>query len=233
VIPIRDTVRSQTVPFVNWALIGLCAIVFYLELSAGADLDEFVNQHALVPATFVKLVSNRGLHVGEIAPFVTSMFLHAGFMHFAGNMLFLYVFGDNVEDRMGHLGYALFYLAGGVAAGAAHVFANPHSVIPTVGASGAIAAVMGAYMLLYPQSRVETLVIVFVFVRVIAVPAVVWLGLWFVFQLLAGSTDSRAGDHGGVAFFAHVGGFVFGVAVVLLLNLRSAPRRRLSNGSDW
>ncbi|HTO07582.1 MAG TPA: rhomboid family intramembrane serine protease [Myxococcota bacterium] len=226
-IPIRDTIQSRTFPFVNYAFIGLCAFVFYLEITAGADLDAFVNDHALIPATFVKMVSNRGLRLDELAPFFTSMFLHAGFMHFAGNMLFLWVFGDNVEDRMGHVGYALFYLAGGVAAGAAHVFANPHSVIPTVGASGAIAAVMGAYMLLYPQSRVESLLIIFVFVRVISVPAVVWLGLWFVFQLLSGSAAGRGADQGGVAFFAHVGGFVFGAAVVLLLNLRAPPRRRL------
>jgi membrane associated rhomboid family serine protease len=227
VIPIRDTIRSDRVPFVNYAFIGLCALVFYLELTAGNDLDVFVNEHALVPARFVKLVANHGLRMDELAPFFTSMFLHAGFMHFAGNMLFLWVFGDNVEDRMGHLGYAVFYLAGGVAAGAAHVLSNPHSVIPTVGASGAIAAVMGAYMLLYPQARVESLLIVFVFVRVVSVPAMLWLGLWFVFQLLAGSTAGRGADQGGVAFFAHVGGFVFGAAVVLLFNLRAPPRRRL------
>jgi rhomboid family protein len=226
-IPIRDTIRSERFPFVNYAFIALCAFVFYLEIAAGSDLDAFVNEHALIPAKFVKLVSNHGLRLDELAPFVTSMFLHAGFMHFAGNMLFLWVFGDNVEDRMGHLGYALFYLAGGIAAGAAHVFANSHSVIPTVGASGAIAAVMGAYMLLYTQARVDSLVILFPFVRVVTVPAVVWLGLWFVFQVISGSAAGRLPDQGGVAFFAHVGGFVFGAAVVLLFNLRSAPRRRM------
>ena len=225
-IPIRDTIRSEGFPFVNYAFIALCAFVFYLEITAGNELDVFVNDHALVPATFVKLVAKRGLRLEELAPFFTSMFLHAGYMHFAGNMLFLWVFGDNVEDRMGHLGYALFYLAGGVAAGAAHVLSNPHSVIPTVGASGAIAAVMGAYMLLYPQSRVNSLVILFPFVRVISVPAVLWLGLWFVFQVISGSAAGLRSDQGGVAFFAHVGGFLFGVAVVLLLNLRAPPPRR-------
>ena len=226
-IPFRDTVESERFPFVNYALIGLCAFVFYLELAAGSDGDVFVNQHALIPATFVKLVENRGFHLAQLAPFLSSMFLHAGWLHFFGNMVFLYVFGDNVEDRMGHLGYAIFYLAGGVAAGAAHVLFNPHSVIPTVGASGAIAAVMGAYMLLYPQARVDSLVIIFFFVRVITVPAGLWLALWFVFQLLSGSTAGRRADQGGVAFFAHVGGFVFGVAVVLLFNLRAPPRRRM------
>jgi membrane associated rhomboid family serine protease len=226
-IPIRDTVRAERWPLVNYAVIALCGVAFWMELSAGPDLDVFVNEHALLPARFVKSFARSGFELQLFAPFVTSLFLHASLPHFAGNMLFLWIFGDNVEDRMGHLGYALFYLAGGVAAGAAHVLANPGSVVPTVGASGAIAAVMGAYLLLYPTSRVETLVIVVFVVRVVAIPAFVWLGLWFVFQVLAGSTAARAGDQGGVAWFAHIGGFAFGAAVVLLFGLRYPPRRRL------
>jgi rhomboid family protein len=225
-IPIRDTIRSQTVPFVNYALIGLCAWVFYLELSNG-DPDAFITEHALVPARFVKLVANRGLNLHVLSPFLSSMFMHGGFMHFAGNMLFLWIFGDNVEDRMGHVGYLLFYLAGGLAAGATHVFVNPASVIPTVGASGAIAAVMGAYMVLYPGSRIESALIFFIFVRIISVPAVLWLGLWFVFQVLSGSSDPRHADQGGVAFFAHIGGFVFGAAIGLLFKVRGQPQRRM------
>jgi membrane associated rhomboid family serine protease len=223
-IPIHDTIRSERWPIVNYALIALCAWGFWLEISAGPDLDVFVNEHALLPARFVKSIARSGFEPSLFAPFVTSMFLHAGFTHFAGNMLFLWIFGDNVEDRMGHLGYALFYLAGGVAAGATHVLVNPSSVVPTVGASGAIAAVMGAYMLLYPGSRIVTLVIVFLFVRTVEVPAYAWLGLWFVFQLLAGGMDGGAPDHGGVAVFAHIGGFAFGAAVVLLLGLRRGAR---------
>jgi len=222
-IPIHDTIRSERWPVVNYALIALCAWVYWLELSAGADVDVFVNEHALVPARFVKSFARGGFELGLFAPFVTSMFLHAGFAHFAGNMLFLWIFGDNVEDRMGHAGYALFYLAGGLAASATHVLANPGSVVPTVGASGAIAAVMGAYMLLYPGSRVATVVFVFFFVRIVEVPAYAWLGLWFLFQVLASGMASGANDQGGVAVFAHIGGFAFGAAVVLLLGLR-APR---------
>jgi membrane associated rhomboid family serine protease len=135
-------------------------------------------------------------------------------------MLFLWIFGDNVEDRFGHVGYAVFYLAGGIVAAGAHVLATPGSTVFTVGASGAIAAVMGAYLLLYPGARIESLVIVFVFVRVISVPAFVWLGLWFVFQVVSGSADSRDSGEGGVAWFAHIGGFAFGAAVVLLLGMR-------------
>ena len=224
-IPIRDTIRSQTVPFVNYALIGLCAWVFFLELSNG-DPDAFITEHALVPARFVKLVANRGLNLHVLSPFFSSMFMHGGFMHFAGNMLFLWIFGDNVEDRMGHVGYLLFYLAGGLAAGATHVFANPASVIPTVGASGAIAAVMGAYMVLYPGSRIESVAMPFIWLR-FSIPALVWLGLWFVFQVLSGSADGRHADQGGVAFFAHIGGFVFGAAIGLLFKVRGQPQRRM------
>ena len=223
-IPIQDTIRSERWPLVNYALIALCAYAFWLELSAGADVDAFVNEHALVPARFVKSFARSGFALSLFAPFVTSMFLHAGFAHFAGNMLFLWIFGDNVEDRMGHLGYALFYLAGGIAASATHVLANPSSIVPVVGASGAIAAVMGAYMLLYPGARIATLVIVFIFVRTVEVPAFLWLGLWFVFQLVASGVQSAGNDHGGVAVFAHLGGFAFGAALVLLLGLRR-PRR--------
>jgi rhomboid family protein len=223
-IPLRDTIPSERFPLVNYLIIGLCGFAFYLELTA-ADTNAFVNAHALTPATFVKLATHRGWHLSLLEPFVTSMFLHAGLLHIAGNMLFLWIFGDNVEDRLGHLGYAVFYLAGGLVAGATHVLSNPNSLVPTVGASGAIAAVMGAYMVLYPSARIETAVIVFIFMRIIALPAFVWLGLWFVFQVLAANAGGRVPDQGGVAFFAHIGGFAFGALAGLLLKL-SPPRRR-------
>jgi membrane associated rhomboid family serine protease len=220
-IPIRDTLRARRTPLVNYAVIALCAAAFAREIAAGADVEAFVHEHALVPRTFVSMVARHGVFdLALYAPFVTSMFLHASLVHFAGNMLFLWVFGDNVEDRMGHAGYALFYLLGGVAAGAAHVFANPGSVVPTVGASGAIAAVMGAYLWLYPRAHVHTLVIFFFMVRVVAVPALVWLGMWFLFQLVAGAAESAAGE-GGVAWWAHIGGFAFGLVWALGLGRRA------------
>jgi membrane associated rhomboid family serine protease len=220
-IPIRDSVRAQRWPVVNYALIALCAWAFWREIAAGPDIDVLIESYALTPASFVKSLARHGwLELAQWKPFVSSMFLHAGFAHFAGNMLFLWIFGDNVEDRFGHVGYALFYLAGGMAAAGAHVLASPDSTVPTLGASGAIAAVMGAYMLLYPGARIESLVIVFLFVRVISVPAFFWLGLWFVFQLLSGAVDPRSSGEGGVAFWAHIGGFVFGAGVVLLLGMR-------------
>src|SRR5258705_10331037 len=166
-IPIHDTIRSERWPVVNYALIALCAWVYWLELSAGADVDVFVNDHALVPARFVKSFARGGFELGLFAPFVTSMFLHAGFAHFAGNMLFLWIFGDNVEDRMGHVGYALFYLAGGLAASATHVLANPGSVVPTAGASGAIAPGAGPDQPLLPGPPGPTPGVRFFFLRLV------------------------------------------------------------------
>jgi len=224
-IPIRDTLRAARPPWVNYALIALCALAFLRELAAGPDVERFVTEHALVPARFTALAARHGiLDPALYAPLVTSMFLHAGVAHFAGNMLFLWIFGDNVEDRMGHLGYAAFYLLGGIAAGATHVLANPASVVPTVGASGAIAAVMGAYMFLFPRAQILTLVIFFFVARVVAVPAVVWLGVWFLFQLLAGAGDSGAA--GGVAWWAHAGGFAFGAAWALVIGRNATLSRR-------
>jgi hypothetical protein len=223
VIPIRDTLRTRRVPLVNYALIALCTLGFVYELRAGPDVNGFIDAYALNPSRFVALASRRGIFdLALYAPLVSSMFLHAGFAHFAGNMLFLWIFGDNVEDRLGRLGYALFYLLGGIAAGLAHVAASPASVVPTVGASGAIAAVMGAYMLLYPGAQVQSLVILGFFVRVVSVPAVVWLGIWFVFQVVAGAQSSSVPGQGGVAWWAHAGGFTFGAVTVLVLGLRGA-----------
>ncbi|MBM4336625.1 MAG: rhomboid family intramembrane serine protease [Deltaproteobacteria bacterium] len=223
-IPIRDTLHSHRSPLVNYALIALCTIAFVLELRAGADIDALLHDWALVPSRFVSLIARDGLlDSAPYRPLLSSMFLHGSIAHFAGNMLFLWVFGDNVEDRLGHLRYGLFYLAGGVVAGLAHVAASPESIVPTIGASGAIAAVMGAYMLLYPHAHVHTLVIFVFIVRVISVPAVVWLGLWFVFQVIAGAQEASVPGQGGVAWWAHAGGFAFGAAVVLVFGLR-APR---------
>jgi membrane associated rhomboid family serine protease len=221
-IPIRDTLRASRTPLVNWALIALCAAAFVRELAAGPDAEAFVHEYALVPARFTALAARHGIFdLAIYAPFVSSMFLHGGVGHFVGNMLFLWIFGDNVEDRMGHLGYAIFYLLGGMAAGAAHVLANPSSLVPTVGASGAIAAVMGAYMLFYPRSHILTLVIFFFVVRTVAVPALVWLGLWFVFQVMSGALETNAPGQAGVAWWAHIGGFAFGAVWALVMGRRA------------
>jgi membrane associated rhomboid family serine protease len=219
-IPLRDLNPSRRFPIVNYTIMILCGLGFFTELSAGAGLEDLFSIHGLVPARFLDLAQRSGLYDPALyLPFITSTFLHAGLLHFLGNMLFLWIFGDNVEDRMGHVGYALFYVTGGVAAGVAHVVANPESMIPTVGASGSIAAVMGAYLLLYPRAKVVSLVVI--------VPAVVYLAVWFGLQILSGSAaQAAAPGQGGVAWWAHAGGFVFGVAIVALLGLRTRRTRK-------
>lgn len=227
-IPIRDLQPSHRFPIVNVALITLCTIAFAAEILAGDGLDAIVDRYALVPARFLTLGERIGFwHPALYGPFVTSMFLHAGVAHYAFNMLFLWIFGDNVEDRMGHLRYLSFYLLGGIAAGAAHVAANASSVVPTIGASGAIAAVMGAYIVLYPHARVVSLVIFGFYVRTVAIPAFLYLGFWFLLQLLQGAMDlGRLDSAGGVAWWAHAGGFAFGAGAVVVLGTHRTPSRR-------
>lgn len=223
-IPLRDTTPRERLPIVNYAVLAACALAFLAEVAAGARVDDLIHDYGLIPARFSALVRRVGpLRLELYVPFVTSMFLHAGWTHFAGNMLYLWIFGDNVEDRFGHLGYALFYVAGGIFAAVAHLLANPTSVVPTIGASGAIAAVMGAYFVLHPRARISSIVVVFLSIRVVAVPALVYLALWFGLQLLAGSSvlASSAGD-AAVAWWAHLGGFAFGAATVALLGRRRA-----------
>lgn len=228
-IPLRDTIPSKRFPIVNYALIGLCTWAFLLELAAGPQLEDLITVYGLVPARFMALQDRLGVFAPDVyLPFLTSIFLHGGWAHFLGNMLYLWIFGDNVEDRLGHLGYLVFYLAGGIFAGLGHLMMNPGSIVPTIGASGAIAAVMGAYVLLYPSSRVMTLVVFFFWIEIVAVPAVVYLLFWFVLQLASGTLalTTTGPAQGGVAWWAHAGGFIFGFLVVILLRLRRPPSRK-------
>lgn len=212
--PLRDHNPSERTPFVTWALIAINAAVFlsYFPSIGGQErlLMAFYADWALVPAE-----ASRGLNLHTI---VTSMFLHGGWMHIIGNMLFLYIFGDNLEDQLGHVGYLLFYLASGVAAAFSQMAADPSSSVPMVGASGAIAGVMGGYLLLFPRARVDLALIIFVFIKIITVPAWLMLGLWFGLQLVSGAASQAAG--GGVAYWAHAGGFAAGVVLVLPAWLR-------------
>ena len=215
-IPLRDTIPSVRVPVCNYAIIVVNVLVFAYEVSLGGRAEAFLFAWGLVPRdfTFVTLV--------------TSMFLHGGFLHLFGNMLFLYIFGDNVEDRLGHLRYVVFYLLCGMAAGAAQAITNPASGMPMVGASGAIAGVSGAYFLFFPTSRVVTLVPIFLFLQVVEIPAVFFLLTWFLWQLLSGvATLGTRSAMGGVAFWAHVGGFIAGMVLGPVLRARRAPAR------DW
>ena len=207
-IPLRDVIPSRTFPAVNIALIVLNTIVFFYELSIpDAALLPFMRVFAMVPGHFAW------------PTIFTSMFIHGGFMHVFGNMLYLWIFGDNIEDRLGHFRYLVFYFFCGTVAALAHVYMNPGSMIPTMGASGAIAGVMGAYFVLYPQSRILTLVPIVFFLRVMEVPAVVFLGIWFVIQFFS-SVASVGVEASGIAFWAHVAGFLAGVAWILIFRQR-------------
>ena len=211
--PIRDHNPSERTPYVTYVLIAANILVFLATLPAFADdrvLMALFHDWALVPADVTSGGSWHGL--------VTSMFLHGGFMHLLGNMLFLWIFGDNLEDAFGHVGFLLFYLASGVGAGLAHVYAAPMSPIPTVGASGAIAGVLGGYLLLYPKARVDVILIFIVFFKVFTVRAWLMLGLWFGLQLFNGAAVDP--DGGGVAYWAHAGGFAFGFLFTLPVWLR-------------
>ena len=212
-IPIRDNVPSRTAPLVTVALIAVNVLVFLHEQALGPYLQRFVMAYGLVPARFVYW-DGAPLDPVRFLPLFTSMFWHGGWLHLLGNMLYLWIFGDNIEDRLGHTRYLFFYLAAGVAAALTQVALNPASLVPTVGASGAIAGVLGAYLVTYPRARVTT----FVFIFFLDIPAVVWLVFWFGMQLFEGlGTLGMQAEAGGVAVWAHIGGFVAGVAFMKLL----------------
>lgn len=224
-IPIKDEIRSRTFAFVNYALIILNVLVFGLQLMQGANLESFFGRYAMIPSQI-----SSGLDAGDLLRVLTSMFMHGGWMHLIGNMLYLWIFGDNVEDALGHLGYLVFYLLAGFLAAFTHFYFNPQSVIPTVGASGAIAGVLGAYLVFYPSSRVYTFIPIGFFSRLTLVPSFVVLGLWFVLQLFSGFLSIGAADQGGVAFWAHIGGFVFGLLIGLLFKSKA---KALPTGRRW
>ena len=214
-IPLRDVIPSRTFPFVTIVIIVLNALAWLLELSfEPRELEQFLYSYGMVPA-----------HL-QASTLVTSMFLHASWSHILGNMWFLWIFGDNVEDRFGHGRFLVFYLLCGIAAAMGQIVMNPASTLPTIGASGAIAGVMGAYFILYPQSRVLTLIPIFWF-EIIEVPATVLLGFWFLMQLFsAGALAARTtGTGGGVAFAAHVAGFLVGMAGVFVFRKREPAGR--------
>lgn len=217
-IPLRDSNPTYRFPFVNYAIIGVNILAFLFELSLGPELERFVYHFGVVPRRLVGMVQYYDFGILPIASLFTSMFLHGGFMHLLGNMWFLHVFGDNVEDRLGPLRYVVFYLLTGLAAALTQVVINPSSQIPMVGASGAIAGVMGAYVFLYPHAKVLTLIPIFFFFQMIVLPSYIFLGFWFLMQMLSGMMSLGIGsDAGGVAWWAHIGGFACGAILLPLL----------------
>jgi len=209
-IPIRNTIPSKNYPIVNTALIGINIVVFFIQMSQGVDLERFIYTYGLVPARFsVPYISSHFTLTQQLFSLISFMFIHGGFMHIIGNMWTLYIFGDNVEDRLGSFYYLVFYLLCGLVSGLFHLFLNFHSTIPTIGASGAIAGVMGAYFVLYPHSKILTLIPIIIIPWFVEIPAVFFLGFWFVMQVFNAAFSS--GMAGGIAWWAHVGGFVFGI----------------------
>jgi membrane associated rhomboid family serine protease len=224
-IPIRDAIRSKNFPAVNFIIIGLNIIVFLWQLSQGPHLKEAFFLYGIVPLRYSDPeISIQFTKFQQFLPFLTSMFLHGGFLHILGNMWFLYIFGDNIEDRLGHIRYFIFYLLCGVAAGFVHLYTNWNSKIPTIGASGAISGIMGAYLLLYPRSRILTLIPIFFFFQFVELPAFIFFGYWLLIQLFSAGLTPR--NVGGIAFWAHIGGFVAGLIFVKLFDV--IPRTGLS-----
>ncbi len=251
-IPLRDNIPSRTTPVVNYAMIALCALAFLVQLGEKGQTGGLVERFGMIPRRVLHpdrpiVVHERrlvqtwlGVQVEEVArpiepaavpewlTLLSCTFLHGGWMHFLGNMWFLFIFGDNVEDRFGHLGYLAFYLGCGVAASAAHLAANPDSTVPTIGASGAIAGVMGAYFLLYPRAQVLALIPIFFFFEMLVLPAPLFLGFWFLLQFFQGMFSITSSQTTGVAWWAHIGGFVAGLAIAAVLEKMEVLRPRVT-----
>lgn len=240
--PIQDDIPSRTTPFVNYSIILICCAVFFAQISEKPGEPTLVERYGMIPLRITKpsapveiTVDVKRIQTAQgpaieytkrlaappaVAPLLTMLtciFLHGGWMHLIGNMWFLFIFGDNIEDRFGHLGYLLFYLVCGVAASGAHYIAETTSMLPTIGASGAIAGVMGAYLVWYPRAKVQALIPLGIILQIMIVPAPLFLGLWFILQLFSGIGTAGGAASGGVAWWAHIGGFAVGAVLALLL----------------
>jgi len=226
VIPLKDDNPVRSTPIVTIALVVVNVIVFLYEfqlgLQNGGGLDRFLNQYSFDFTAFTQSFSRGGLTLAAVVPLFTHMFLHANWLHVGGNMLYLWIFGNNVEDTLGHGRFLLFYLASGIAAAFAQTFVNPDSTVPMIGASGAVSGVLGAYLFLFPYARVLVLLIFGFFIRPVYVPAIVVLGFWIVVQFVNGLITVSAAAHGGgeaggTAWFAHIGGFLAGIVLLFLI----------------
>jgi membrane associated rhomboid family serine protease len=218
---LRDSVRPGKAPFVNWILIGVNLYVFVREIMlTPQELNEVFYNLGVIPSNVIHLLFAGAPLDPVMITFITAMFLHGGWLHVLGNMLFLWVFGDNVEDRMGHLRYLLFYLAAGIIGSFSHILANPTSEVPIIGASGAVAGVLGGYFVTFPKARVLALIPIIFFFTLAEIPAVIFLALWFVLQIFNGAA-SLGGAVNPVAWWAHIGGFVAGMILIKIF----APKR--------
>jgi membrane associated rhomboid family serine protease len=250
-IPLKDYPgQRRRFPFITYALIIANILVFLYELSQGPQAHGFICAYGVVPDALTHNMPQTSLCASEFGqPFpyqtpqpvwltiFTSMFMHAGWLHIGGNMLFLYIFGDNVEDRLGHLGYLIFYLFCGVVAALAQTYVDPNSTIPSLGASGAIAGVLAAYLVFFPTARVRTLIFLGIFITIVSLSAFILIGLWFLLQFFSGVAALSANSQqaqGGVAYFAHVGGFLAGLVIALILRpFQSKPAPRTTSYPRW
>lgn len=224
-IPLRDENPSYTTPIVTRALIIVNALVFMFELWLGPELRGFMFERAFIPQRLtIALQGGSEPLFPALGTLLSSMFLHGGWLHLIGNMWYLWIFGDNIEDRFGHLRFLLFYLLAGVLSAIMHWVFHAGSAVPTVGASGAIAGVLGAYAMAFPRARVVTLVPIVFFFQIVAMPALIVLGLWFLMQFFSGALSLGYATGGGVAWWAHIGGFMFGFLSMRVFD-RGAPRR--------
>ena len=215
--PLKDDIPSQHFPVVNLWLIVVNILCFVYQLSLGQELEGFIIAHGFVPARFVAELTGNGISLASYGPVFSAMFLHGDLLHVFSNLWMLWIFGDNVEDRMGHGRYLVFYLLCGVSAAFAQFWSNPQAQVPMIGASGAISGVLGAYFLLYPQARILTFVPIFILFYLVEIPAYFFIGFWFLLQFLQGAVQQVAVGRlaeGGVAWWAHVGGFAAGVLLL-------------------
>ena len=225
-IPLIDENETESFPIINLLLIGInCAVFLYMVLFFPDRIERLFFQLGFIPYEFSHF---EDLQPRNLLPFpltvFSSMFMHGGWLHLLSNMLYLFIFGDNVEDRLGHGRYLLFYILCGLAATSVHGIVNPNSQIPTVGASGAIAGVLGAYMILFPKARIKTLFIIIYMVRIIRIPAIYLLGYWIAIQVLSAVAKYSHEAGGGIAWFAHIGGFISGLILIFMMKKRKARR---------
>jgi len=225
-IPYKDDNPTATFPFVTIALIAANILVFIWQVITPGGFNGAVSAYGAIPSSILRFEG--GQPIAPAATVFTSMFMHGGPVHIGGNMLYLWIFGNNVEDHMGHFRFLIFYLLGGVVAAYSHAISSPSSVIPMVGASGAVAAVLGAYILLFPRASVYTLIFLGFFVQVVRLPALIVIGFWAIIQFISGFADRGAAAGGGVAWFAHVGGFLFGLLMVKIFAAGRKRRQRIS-----
>jgi len=222
-IPFKDDNPTRTFPFVTIAFIVLNAIVFVQQITSASSPKDIAFAYGAIPHYLLTFNTTQAIH--PALTLFSSMFMHGGLFHLGSNMLFLWIFGNNIEDRLGHMRFIIFYLLCGIAAAYSHALAEQSSMMPMIGASGAIAGILGAYMILFPRAKVHTLIFLGIFIQVVRLPAILVIGLWFVIQFLNGVLSKGGAGQGGVAWFAHIGGFLFGVIMIKIFLIGAKPGR--------